>query len=208
MNTIIADDHFLVTQGLSQLIKNHFDDVSIVEVHDKSSLFEKLNNKDFQLLLLDIRLGDTDARTFINEIKNKWKSLKIMAISSHSDQGTVQSTLNLGVDGYVIKNEPTQSIIEGIRKVLKGDKYISPELKELFIEQSLMGSDNEEISLTRREKEVLKEVLNEHSNKEIAEKLFISEKTVENHRSNLFVKFGVKNVAGLVKKAIIKGYME
>ena len=207
MKIIIADDHYLVTQGLSQLISNHIADSQLIEVHDKVSLYQALNENDCQLLLLDIRLGDTDARTFIKDLKNKWRSLKIIAISSHNDQGTVQSTLNLGVDGYVVKNEPTSSIVKGIEEVLKGGKYISPELKEAYIEQSLLGGDDE-ITLTRREKEVLREVLNEHSNKEIAEKLFISEKTVENHRSNLFVKFGVKNVAGLVKKAIIKGYLD
>lgn len=209
MKIIIADDHQLITEGLDRLIFKHFKSVEITTVQTISHLLQNLKEEDFDFLLLDIRMGNKDARDYIKEIKTQNDRLKIIMISSHDDFGTVQSTLSLGVDGYIVKDEPSQNIIQAINSINNGERYLSDTLKQKISEQTLLKSNNNnQIKLTRREKEVLQEILLEKSNKEIGETLFISEKTVENHRTNLFIKFEVKNVAGLVKKAILLGFVD
>jgi DNA-binding NarL/FixJ family response regulator len=122
---------------------------------------------------------------------------------------TVKTLLNQGIHGYVIKVDGVEEIQQAIHSVQNDEVYLSPALQKQLIDTSLSQNSSEnEIRLTQREKEVLGEILNEKSTKEIADSLFISEKTVEGYRSNLFVKFDVKNVAGLVKKAIIHGFLE
>ncbi|MBD3636234.1 MAG: response regulator transcription factor [Crocinitomicaceae bacterium] len=123
-------------------------------------------------------------------------------LSSLDDKYTIQFFLNAGVEGYIIKSDSIVDILNGVGKILSGETYYS-ELVENKLEQ-----EENNIVLTPREKEVLGVILEEKSTKEIAEQLHISEKTVEMHRSNLFLKLEVKNLAGLVKKSILLNLLE
>lgn len=210
MNILISDDHQLILDGISAFLKNSFPESFIDSAKTKSELIQKLNERQFDILLQDIRLGKDDAREFLKEVYLVQPALKIIIVSTLSDPITVKTLINQGVDGYVIKVDGLDEILQAIKAVQNGEKYISPALQKHLIDASLSQttSTNDNIELTGREREVLKEILNEKSTKAIAETLFISEKTVESYRANLFVKFDVKNVAGLVKKAILLGFLD
>lgn len=201
MKIIIADDHHLVLEGLGNAITLNYPDAQLSYAINKQELDGLLLNSEFDLLILDVKFGRDNAKLFINELKAKHHALKILIVSSVSDLHSVQLIKQMGVEGYILKSDSLVEVLSGVRSVLKGEKYFSASLPQ-------EGDENDEIVLTPREKQVLTHILDEKSTKQIAEVLNVSEKTVEMHRSNMFMKFDVKNVTGLVKKTIILGLLE
>lgn len=196
MKIIIADDHHLIVEGLKAAVQKSFPDFAISTAMNKKELFEILKSQKSDILIQDIKFGDTNAKDFIDELKSEYPKLKIILLSSVSDSVSIKQ-LSKKIDSYILKSESLDEIIAAINSLLEGTKYFSKESTK-----RLNDFKDEDIVLSRREKEVLTVIMKEKSIKEIAEELFISEKTVEMHRSNLFVKLDVKNLTGLIKKAI------
>jgi DNA-binding NarL/FixJ family response regulator len=208
MNILISDDHQLILDGIGTYINTCYPTSEIAFAKTKSALIAALNTVQYDVLLQDIRLGNDDAREFIKDIFRIQPNIKVIIVSTLFDTTTVKTLLNQGAHGYVIKVDGLEEIHQAIEAVLAGETYLSAALQKQLIDSSLSAQGSGKVELTAREKEVLKAILDEKSTKVIAESLFISEKTVEGYRANLFVKFNVKNVAGLVKKAIIQGFMD
>lgn len=202
MKVIIADDHQLIINGLQSVLTEKYPQVEVDGAINKSILYELLATNKYDVLIQDLKFGADNAKDFLKEIKSEYPSLKKIVLSSISDSVTIKQLSNL-VDGYVIKSESLEELTNAISKVTNGEKYFSELASNRLKENSV-----DEITLTRREKEVLQVTLQEKSIKEIADILCISEKTVELHRSNLFVKLDVKNITGLVKKAIALNLIE
>lgn len=203
---LIADDHDVILNGMHTYLSKSFPNAKLLMATNKIDLFQQLKSNKFDLLLLDIQLGKDHAREFIEAIMALDKRLKICIISSHEDASTIAFFLNKGVYAFVGKSEPIQTIKEAVASILKDKKFLSKNIKDTLEHQKFNPDTTQnQIKLTKREKEILSEILKEKSTKEIADHLFITTKTVEHHRSNLFIKFDVKNVAGLVKKAIVYG---
>lgn len=207
LNITIADDHDLIINGFKEIIKKEYPDKNIFSANNLDTLKNLLERQPIDLLFQDIRFGKEDARLFIQEIKNQYPLLKVVIISSLDDLNALQILKNQGIDGYILKSDENQEILNAIVAVEKGTFYFSKGLRSLLAENSLVKIKKEEIYLTPREKEVLSLILNEKTTKEIAATLFLSEKTIENYRANLLLKFNVKFLAGLVKKAILEGYV-
>ncbi len=209
MNILVSDDHQLILDGIGSFLKSNYPESTVSFAKTKSALIHALKSQTFDILLQDVRLGNDDAREFIKEIFAVQPELKVIIVSTLFDTLTVKTLLNQGVHGYVIKVDGLEEIQQAIEAAQKGDVYLSQALQKQLISSSLTTNDSsQEVHLTQREREVLREILNEKSTKVIADTLSISEKTVEGYRANLFVKFDVKNVAGLVKKAILQGFMD
>lgn len=203
---LIADDHDVILNGMHTYLSKSFPNAKLLTATNKIDLFQQLKSNKFDLLLLDIQIGKDHAREFIEAIMALDKRLKICIISSHEDASTIAFFLNKGVYAFVGKSEPIQTIKEAVASILKDKKFLSKNIKDTLEHQKFNPDTTQnQIKLTKREKEILSEILKEKSTKEIADHLFITTKTVEHHRSNLFIKFDVKNVAGLVKKAIVYG---
>lgn len=196
MNILIADDHHLIIEGLKTALQSAFPDAEINGASNKLQLFERLEKGKKDILIQDIKFGDSNAKDFLDDLKTRYSDLKIILLTSVSDSVTIKQ-LSKKVDGYILKSESQDEIIAAIESVSKGKKYFSTESTEKMKE-----FPEDEFFLSRREQEVLAVIMQEKSIKEIAEELCISEKTVEMHRSNLFVKLDVKNITGLIKKAI------
>lgn len=197
MNIILADDHQLILDGLLSVLKRQLSNANIKGVLNKTELFSTLRHQPFDLLIQDLKFGKDDARDFLNEIRSEFPMLKIVLLTTVSDSVTIKR-LSKKVDGYILKSEALDEIIAAVNHISAGETYFS-KASEAKINQLI--PDNT-ILLTRREKEVLEVIMKEKSIKEIAQELHISEKTVELHRSTLFLKLNVKNITGLVKKAI------
>lgn len=207
MKFLIADDHSLIVKGFINIIKSYFNNVECDSAESYNKLQILLKNNTYDILFLDIRLGKDDARVFSKNIIQQYPKMPIIIISSLDDNNSISILLGQGVKAYILKTDEEEEIIKAINTVLEGKIFLSKNLQQTFLERNLSINKNQEIILSDREKEVLELIVNEFSTKEIAKKLFLSPKTIESYRSNLFLKFDVKNVAGLVRKAISRGYV-
>ena len=203
---LIVDDHKMLLEGIMSFVANQFPLSNVLLASTHNEILSILEKRKIDVLLLDLLLGDEDSRTFIFQLQELQPKMKIVVVSSLEEEMVVNVLIQGGVNGFVGKSSSTIYIAEAINAVLTGETYIDPLLKENFQERN-KHLKSEQIVLTRREKEVLNETLKGKKIKEIADALFISVKTVENHRSNLFVKFEVSNVSGLIKKALLLSYL-
>lgn len=208
MKIILADDHPLILEGLEKAIQVEIPTAEIWSCTSKPELFRLLEAEPISVLIQDVKFGNDDARDFLSSLIEKYQSLKIIALSSLTDAASIQSVLKTGIHGYVLKSESTTELLQGIRSVLENKIFLSAGVASSLSKFIQTEKPVEEIHLTLREHEVLREILAEKSTREIAQTLFISEKTVEHHRANLFTKLEVKNVTGLVKKAIALGFLK
>ncbi len=207
LNILITDDHAMILQGLHAYINRQRPNYVVYTAETKAAMDKHLEQNAIDVLLLDLMIGKTDARFFIKSLKAKYDDLKIIVISSHETNEIVKTLINNGVNGFVGKSHSSEYILEAIDQSQEKSFYLDPKMEKKW-EQTADRSVNDDIHLTKRELEVLQETLKGSSIRAIADALFLSEKTIENHRSNLFSKFEVKNVTTLVKKAMLLGYHE
>lgn len=202
MKILLADDHFLVSDGLEVLLSTFEFVEKTQSVLNFIELKETLKEENFDILLLDIHFGQHDGREIIGEIKQMAPDMKVIALTSHSDSVTIKSSVNAGFDGYLLKIDGREEIEKALKAVMNDEKYFSPKTQQTFFE---MNTSKSKVELTEREKEILQLIVQEKTTKEIAEQLCLSEKTIETHRASIMQKLEVKNIAGMVRKAIMKG---
>lgn len=204
MDILLADDHPLILEGLANMLVSALPEVRIFKAKDKEELYEQLRQQHIDILFQDIRFGKHDAREFIAAVMAEYPNLKVIIITSVAEPTPVETLLKQGVSAYLLKSDEKEDVLNAIEAVMAGDTYLSAGLQELLQGRRVR---TRQIPLTPREKEVLQLILQEKTTREISDLIFLSEKTVENHRSNLFLKFEVKNMAGLVRRAILEGYL-
>lgn len=202
MKILLADDHFLVLEGLEVLLSTFEFVEKTQSVLNFMELKEVLKKEQYNVLLLDIHFGMHDGRKIIQEIKEMAPDIKIIALTSHADSVTIKSSVNAGFDGYLLKIDGREDIEKALKAVINNEKYYSPKTQQVFFE---IQTSKNKIELTEREREILQLIVHEKTTKEIAEQLCISEKTVETHRGSIMLKLEVRNIAGMVKKAIMQG---
>lgn len=202
MRILLADDHFLVLDGLEVLLSTFEFVEKTQSALNYIELKEVLNKESFDVLLLDIHFGKHDGREIIGEIKQLVPGMKIIALTSHSDSVTIKSSVNAGFDGYLLKIDSRDDIEKALKAVINNEKYFSPKTQQVYFETH---TTKNKVELTEREREILQLIVQEKTTKEIAEQLCLSEKTVETHRGSIMLKLDVRNIAGMVKKAIMQG---
>lgn len=184
-------------------------DIEVVgEAANGLEVIEKIKNLEIDVLVLDIDIGKPDGIEITEMISKNYPDVKILILSMIGLHDFVIQALEKGAIGFLLKNTGKDEVLTAIRSVSKGDSYFSREVSAILIEQlhkPASRKSNIDIPISPREIEVLKLIAEEYSNPEIAEKLFISIRTVDTHRRNLLEKLGAKNTAGLVKFAIQKG---
>ncbi len=207
INIAITDDHPLLVNGIKNVLDENPDINLLSSFPDGHQTLEKLDKLKVDVLLLDINLPDIDGIQLCKMLKENHQNLKIIGLTSHKQTAFLKNMMKSGASGFVLKNAPVNEIIEAIQVVADGGEYVQQEMKELLIAESMHRASGISFlpKLTRREKEILKLISEECTTQEIADKLYLSPKTVETHRQNLILKLGVKNSVGLVKVAIEKG---
>ncbi|MEZ4799048.1 MAG: response regulator transcription factor [Flavobacteriales bacterium] len=194
---IIADDHPIVRLGIESFVKKFNAEIDVAFASSLEELqFVLLEGKN-DLLIQDVYFGDKDARDFIEGIIEKFQ-IPVIALSTDDNPNLVNTILAKGAKAFVSKSENLDELVEALHAVESGETYISSDIQRKLTKYE---QDWQQIRLTKRELEVLHEAVKEKTNKEIATALFITEKTVEIHKTNLYSKLGVKNMAGLVKRA-------
>jgi len=210
---IIADDHKIFREGLAELLNKEKEILVKGDAGNKIELMELLKMHEVDVIIMDIDMGETSGIDLTANIKTERPDVKVLALSMHGDKNYIVKMLEAGANGYILKNAGKEEMLNAIRTVASGNTYFSSQvssklLEDLIHPRSTKIRKPEGTSLTDREIEVLKLITEEYSNSEIAERLFISIRTVDTHRRNLLDKLGVKNTAGLVKYALQHGLLE
>ncbi|WEG12795.1 response regulator transcription factor [Pullulanibacillus sp. KACC 23026] len=195
VKVMIVDDHAILRDGLRTIFSFEPEITSISEAFSAEDLFEKLKSERDQpdLIILDINLPGMNGVEAIRHIKKHNKRIKILVLTMYNREEYLLKALSQGADGYLLKDAPSDDLIQAIKKTVKGEAILAPGLTRKLIDYHVKQQENEEIGLTNRETEVLICLVEGLSNKEIAERLFISDKTVKIHVSKIFKKLNVKN---------------
>ena len=212
VNILLADDHKMIREGLKQLLEM-YDDIKVVG--EAGDGFECLNLADKthpDVILLDINMPVMNGIEVLQEIKKKNISVKVLVLTVHNEVEYLLKAVDIGVDGYIMKDAESAELKKAINCIMQGETYIQPSLVPALNSRLVSRDiDKEKInSLTKRELEVLIEVANGMFNKEIATSLNISERTVKNHISNIFKKIDVSDrtqaAVFAIKNNLIKLY--
>ncbi len=204
----ILDDYNLVLEGIASMLSKQKSIKLVKAVNRGEKLLDYLQESLPDVLLLDISLPDISGLDLCKVISKKYPKIAIVALSNYNESGFIKNMMKNGALGYLQKNTSKEELIEAIKTVHGGDDYLPTALRNKLLSESLGKPSTSFIPvLTRREKEILECISNQMINSEIAEKLFISIKTVEAHRNNLLQKLDVRNTAGLIKVAMDKGLL-
>ena len=208
---LLADDHKIFRDGMKSLLQKEKDLQIVDEAQNGLDVIEKLNNMDIDVVLMDIDMGVSNGLETTENIKKQFPDVKVLILSMLELHEYIIKALEAGATGYIHKNAGIDEVLSAIRSVAKGDSYFSKEVSSKildYINKPKASTKRKDIPLTAREIEVLKLIAEEYSNPEIANKLYISIRTVDTHRRNLLEKLSAKNTAGLVKYAIKEGLLE
>lgn len=203
---IIVDDHKIVRDGIRSLLTDdHFEIVG--EATNGIEAIELLNSVIPDIILIDINMPVMNGIECARQIISKYQGIKILALSMHNDEPHIRAMIESGSSGYILKNSGKEELVNAINTILGGATYFSDEVKESIMNSMLVKSTRDQglktkFELSEREIEVLKLIVKENTNNEIANKLFLSPRTVDAHRRNLLEKTGSRNTAGLVRFAI------
>ena len=203
----ITDDNTIVIEGIRTMLKSNKE---IVILQSFTNITDTLNglDKTIKVLLLDINLPDGNGIQACKDLLQKFPHFHVIALTNYEDVSFIKQIMKNGAVGYLLKNTGKNELVTAIKTVLEGERYLPQNIREMLLNESLGKSATSSFfipKLTSREKEILDLIIKEFTTEEIAEKIFISVKTVESHRSNLIQKLGVKNSAGLVRVAFEKG---
>lgn len=195
IKVMLADDHVLMREGIRQLLEFDGSIEVIGEASDGEECLQKLEKVKPDVLLLDINMPKLNGIEVLEEIKRKNINVKVLILTVHNEVDYLIRAVDIGVDGYILKDSESAELKKAIMTVMDGESYIQPKLIPMLNKRLITrDSDKEKLeSLTGREKEVLIEVANGMFNKEIATSLHISERTVKNHISNIFKKLDVSD---------------
>jgi len=199
MKIFLTDDHAILLSGLIKILSVE-DGIEVVgcagTVKDTLDL---LTQKHVDLLITDYNLPDDDGLALVRRVKMKYPEMKVIVLSMHDEAHLIKEILKEGIDGYLLKKDSHEELVSAVRAVKNDKVYLSSDVNAMLM-RGLNGQEEQKL-LTDREREILKLIAKEYTNKQMAEELFISERTVETHRKNIFRKTGTNNLVGLIKFA-------
>ncbi|WP_370088759.1 response regulator [Ekhidna sp.] len=199
MKIFLTDDHAILLGGLIKILSAE-DDLEVVgSAGSVKETLDSLTQKTIDLLITDYNLPDDDGLTLVRRVKQKYPDIKIIVLSMHDEAHLIKEILKEGVDGYILKKDSHEELVSAVRAVGNGKVYLSSDVNSMLM-KGLNGTGEQKL-LTDREREILKLIAKEYTNRDMAEELFISERTVETHRKNIFRKTGTNNLVGLIKFA-------
>ncbi len=202
IKVIIADDHAIVRAGLRTLITSENDLELIGEATGGLEAIEKAHQLSPDVMVLDISMPDKDGIEVIRTLKEEGKTCSILVLTVHEDDALLREAVRLGAAGYILKHAAESELISAIRSVFRGELYIHPKMIRSLLqpEGSAPGKERSMLEkLTSREEEVLKLVVQGYTNKQVADELGISIRTVEGHRANLTEKLGIRSRVDLLR---------
>lgn len=195
-SVLLVDDHPILLEGMKNLIRDPFE-VTHTATSGLAAL-DFIKSTEFDLLITDYEMPGITGLELVKAARIAQPEIKIIVLSMHDDPAVVKELLRSGVSGYILKKDTYKNLTDALQKVMEGKRFLSDEVAELLIN---LPEEEERGVLTSREIEILKLITKEFNSRQIAEVLFISERTVETHRKNILKKTGATNLVGLVKYA-------
>ncbi|MEI6211459.1 MAG: response regulator transcription factor [bacterium] len=207
---VLADDHEILREGLKALLASEPDMTVVGEASSGTAILELARKTGAHIVVMDVAMPDLNGIEATRKILKAGAGIKVVALSGHSNEEFVREMLKAGASAYVLKSRAYEELVRAIREVMKGKKYLSPEIArgvvDAFVEMSSSRSANPAfVVLTDREREALQLITEGKSTKEVADALGVSVKTIETHRHNIMEKLNLHSVAELTKYAIREG---
>ena len=208
---LIADDHAIVRSGLKRVLDTKPDMEVVAEAEDGAEAVDKALREDVHLAILDVAMPRMTGIQAAAELHKRRPELKTLILSMYDSEQFLFEALKAGASGYVLKSGADDDIVDAVRAAMRGDSYLYPSavttLVSDYVERGGRGEEQFDV-LTPRELEVLKLIAEAHTSKEIADKLFISIKTVDRHRQNILEKLGMRDRVELTRYAIRRGLIQ
>jgi two-component system, NarL family, nitrate/nitrite response regulator NarL len=202
VDILIADDHRIMVDGLYGILKDEKIIGNIYTAFDGRDAVHQVTTRQIDCVILDINMPILNGIEAAKQIRQQKPIVKIIMVSMLCDGSIVTKALKAGADAFVIKNTGKEELLKAITRVMKNEKYISAELSYDLLHKMNRPSGNEtESNLTQREKEIIRYIADGLTAHEIADKLFISHRTVDTHRKNILQKLHLKNIAALTRYA-------
>lgn len=207
---VLAEDHVVLRQGLRSLLEKNAEFEVVAEANDGLDAIQCVRETKPDLIIIDLSMPRLTGMDAIREIKRIQPEIKIIVLTVHMAEEYVHESLEAGANGYVLKAADYAELIMAVKSVLKGNIYLSPDISNKVVMGYLRSGPEKELglgreTLTSREREVLKLVAEGYKNREIADLLYISVKTVEKHRENIKHKLDLPNTSAMVAYAIKHG---
>jgi DNA-binding NarL/FixJ family response regulator len=206
MKILIADDHGIVRSGVKLLLDRQPDMEVVAEAEDGVDALEKVLAERPDVAILDVAMPRMTGLQATHEIKRQSPDTHVLILSMHDDEHYLFEALRAGASGYVLKRAADQDLVDAVRAAAKGEPFLTSAAQQALIRDFLERGEQPE--LTPREAEIVKLIAEAHTNREIAEILHLSEKTVESHRANVLQKLGMRDRVELVRYAIRRGLVE
>lgn len=198
----IVDDHQIVIDGLKSLLSGNNDFFVAAECTRGDHMLEILKSTKIDVLLTDIMMPEMNGVELAHKVHQQFPAIKILALSMNGEADLVNQMIeDSDIAGYVLKNIGKQELINALHKIANGGVYFSQEVLDEMAKSTEIRKNTEEINLTAREIEIIKLIEKEYNNRQIAEALFLSERTIETHRKNIFRKTKTSGIIGLIKFA-------
>jgi two-component system response regulator NreC len=213
IRVLIADDHAVVREGIKLVLAREPDIEVVGEAANGREAVELIEARRPDVVVMDLSMPEMGGIEATKRIKERWPDVHVLALTMHEEESYVFQLLKAGASGYVLKRAAAQDLTQAIRAAARGEAFLYPSVAKSVLQDYLRrlerGEDRERFDgLTEREREVLTLIAEGLSNQEIAQRLYISVKTVQTHRTHIMEKLGLHNRAELVRYAIRKGLIE
>lgn len=212
LRILLAENHEIVRKGTKALI-NEQDDLEVVgEAKDGEEAVEMAQQLSPDIVLMGISMPNLNGLTATKRLKNTLPEIKILILTRYTENGYIQQLIQAGINGYILKQSPPSELINAIRAVGEGRNYLDSMITQTLMnsyarqmhgEQGVIGTE-----ITEREEEILRLIARGYSNQKIAERLYISVKTVETHKAHAIQKIGINDRIDIVNYAIFRGWMK
>lgn len=213
IRVVIAEDHEMVRDGLKMIV-NSQDDMEVVgEAGDGRTAIDLAKELHPDVVLMDISMPELNGLKAAATLKRVLKDIKILTLTRHSDEAYMQELFQAGVSGYLLKQSASSELTRAIRTINRGENFLDPAVAgKVFsgygADRPKLRGERDNASLTNREEEVLCDIALGYSNREIADKLSVSVKTVETHKANAMQKLSISTRREIIRYAILKGWMQ
>lgn len=209
IKVLLVDDHKIVRDGIKLMLEPQAGIDVVAETDNGEKVKEILEETSVDVIVMDINMPGMDGIETTRLVKDEHPDIKILALTMSSDDSHIRQMVQAGASGYIMKSAGRDELTNAIHDIMKGKHYFSDQATQSIMMDLVKNkgktSVQEPVHITDRELEVLQMIVKEHTNQEIAEKLYISPRTVDAHRRNLLQKTGARNTAGLVKYAFQQG---
>ncbi len=214
INVAILDEHQIVVEGISELLKD-VEDIEVTQrITDKNILIESIKSADIHILIINIRSADSDELSLIQTISMGFPRVKILVLSVVTEEALIFRAIKSGAKGFLAKDTSRNELIEAIYSLRSGHDFFSSSITSILLNQYINSIKSEKqerrnrYNLSARELEIIKLWGSSYTNKEIADKLFISVRTVESHKNHVMQKLNMKTIVDLVKFALKNNIIE